>query len=59
MIFCLLIDVISFLCSAESQEIIDGELAARVFQLIQVTDTGSHIQVSWFGACDKVIFSFA
>ncbi|KAI5074563.1 hypothetical protein GOP47_0010524 [Adiantum capillus-veneris] len=29
---------------AESQEIIDGELAARVFQLIQVTDTGSHIQ---------------
>eukprot|EP00850_Spirogloea_muscicola_P007102 SM000035S13082 [mRNA] locus=s35:297618:305506:+ [translate_table: standard] len=30
--------------SAESQEIIDGELAARVFQLIQVTDTGGHIQ---------------
>ncbi|MCO5579366.1 hypothetical protein L7F22_033221 [Adiantum nelumboides] len=29
---------------AESQEIIDGELAARIFQLIQVTDTGSHIQ---------------
>lgn len=29
---------------AESQEIIDGELAARVFQLIQVIDTGSHIQ---------------
>ena len=30
--------------SAEPQEIIDGELAARVFQLIQVTDTGSHLQ---------------
>ena len=33
--------------SAESQEVIDGEVAARVFQLIQVTDTGSHAQV-WF-----------
>jgi exportin-7 len=30
--------------SAESQEVIDGELAARVFQLIQVTDTGFHGQ---------------
>ncbi|KAH9557462.1 hypothetical protein CY35_07G085500 [Sphagnum magellanicum] len=30
--------------SAESQEVIDGELAARVFQLIQVTDTGFHVQ---------------
>jgi exportin-7 len=30
--------------SAESQEVIDGELAARIFQLIQVTDTGSHVQ---------------
>lgn len=30
--------------SAESQEVIDGELAARVFQLIQVTDTGFHTQ---------------
>eukprot|EP00271_Cylindrocystis_brebissonii_P005659 TRINITY_DN17835_c0_g2_i1.p1 TRINITY_DN17835_c0_g2~~TRINITY_DN17835_c0_g2_i1.p1 ORF type:complete len:1060 (+),score=142.88 TRINITY_DN17835_c0_g2_i1:716-3895(+) len=30
--------------SAESQEVIDGELAARVFQLIQVTDTGLHGQ---------------
>ena len=30
--------------SAEPQEVIDGELAARVFQLIQVTDTGSHVQ---------------
>jgi exportin-7 len=30
--------------SAESQEVIDGELAARIFQLIQVSDTGSHVQ---------------
>ncbi|GAQ78625.1 Nuclear transport receptor RanBP16 [Klebsormidium nitens] len=30
--------------SAESQEVIDGELAARVFQLIQVSDTGFHAQ---------------
>ncbi|KAJ7517501.1 hypothetical protein O6H91_21G026900 [Diphasiastrum complanatum] len=30
--------------SAELQEAIDGELTARVFQLVQVTDTGSHIQ---------------
>lgn len=30
--------------SAESQEIIDGDLSARVFQLIQLTDTGSHSQ---------------
>ncbi|XXG52685.1 hypothetical protein AAC387_Pa03g0944 [Persea americana] len=31
-------------CSAESQEIIDAELSARVFQLINVTDSGSHAQ---------------
>ncbi|CAI7934492.1 unnamed protein product [Closterium sp. NIES-54] len=30
--------------SGDSQELIDGELAARVFQLIQVTDTGLHAQ---------------
>ncbi|KAJ7516733.1 hypothetical protein O6H91_22G068900 [Diphasiastrum complanatum] len=30
--------------SAELQEAIDGELTARVFQLIQVSDSGSHIQ---------------
>ena len=30
--------------SAEPQEVIDGELAARIFKLIQVTDTGSHVQ---------------
>eukprot|EP00249_Psilotum_nudum_P023856 c29008_g1_i2 orf=146-1945(-) len=30
--------------SSEPQEIIDGELAARIFQLIQVSDTGSHVQ---------------
>ena len=30
--------------SAEPHEGIDGELAARIFQLIQVTDTGSHAQ---------------
>ncbi|GJP36962.1 hypothetical protein CLOM_g1463 [Closterium sp. NIES-68] len=30
--------------TGESQELIDGELAARVFQLIQVTDTGLHAQ---------------
>eukprot|EP00898_Chlorokybus_atmophyticus_P001655 jgi/Chlat1/2490/Chrsp175S02362 len=30
--------------STESQEVIDGELASRVFQLIQVTDTGIHSQ---------------
>eukprot|EP00242_Pyramimonas_sp_CCMP2087_P001295 CAMPEP_0198228690 /NCGR_PEP_ID=MMETSP1445-20131203/113729_1 /TAXON_ID=36898 /ORGANISM="Pyramimonas sp., Strain CCMP2087" /LENGTH=1057 /DNA_ID=CAMNT_0043909107 /DNA_START=452 /DNA_END=3625 /DNA_ORIENTATION=+ len=28
--------------SAESQEVIDGELASRIFQLIQVMDTGFH-----------------
>lgn len=27
-----------------SQEVIDAELAARIFQLIQVSDTGSHVQ---------------
>ncbi|XP_058078819.1 uncharacterized protein LOC131227118 isoform X2 [Magnolia sinica] len=31
-------------CSTESQEIIDAELAARVFQLINVTDSGLHTQ---------------
>lgn len=30
--------------SSEPQEIIDAELAARVFQLLQITDTGSHVQ---------------
>jgi exportin-7 len=32
-------------CSQESQELIDAELAARVLQLINVTDTGVHAQV--------------
>ncbi|XP_068659491.1 uncharacterized protein [Aristolochia californica] len=31
-------------CSTESQEIIDAELSARVFQLINITDTGLHTQ---------------
>ncbi|KAG9454969.1 hypothetical protein H6P81_007873 [Aristolochia fimbriata] len=31
-------------CSAESQEIIDAELSARVFQLIKISDTGLHTQ---------------
>ncbi|KAL5994858.1 hypothetical protein ACLOJK_024915 [Asimina triloba] len=31
-------------CSMESQEVIDAELAARVFQLINVTDSGLHSQ---------------
>ncbi|XP_031473767.1 uncharacterized protein LOC116246177 isoform X3 [Nymphaea colorata] len=31
-------------CSSEAQEIIDAELAARVFQLINVSDTGLHTQ---------------
>ncbi|GLJ18772.1 hypothetical protein SUGI_0335220 [Cryptomeria japonica] len=31
-------------CSAEPHEIIDAELAARVFQLINISDTGSHVQ---------------
>ncbi|EFJ32102.1 hypothetical protein SELMODRAFT_87550 [Selaginella moellendorffii] len=30
--------------SAEVHEVIDGELSARVFQLLQVTDSGSHVQ---------------
>lgn len=30
--------------SSEPQEIIDAELAARVFQLLKITDTGSHVQ---------------
>ncbi|XP_020528285.1 exportin-7 isoform X3 [Amborella trichopoda] len=36
-------------CSAEPQELIDAELAARVFQLINVTDTGLHTK-----RCDKI-----
>lgn len=47
--------------SAEPQEVIDGELAARVFQLIQVTDTGSHVQryaVSSKQRLDLAILSF-
>ncbi|GAB4836168.1 hypothetical protein Ancab_001081 [Ancistrocladus abbreviatus] len=31
-------------CSAESQEVIDAELSARVLQLIKVTDSGLHSQ---------------
>ncbi|KAL9235176.1 hypothetical protein vseg_009963 [Gypsophila vaccaria] len=31
-------------CSAESQEVIDAELSARVLQLIKVTDSGFHSQ---------------
>nr|DAD43045.1 TPA_asm: hypothetical protein HUJ06_001275 [Nelumbo nucifera] len=31
-------------CSTESQEIIDAELAARVLQLINISDSGLHIQ---------------
>ncbi|XP_030534539.1 exportin-7 isoform X1 [Rhodamnia argentea] len=31
-------------CSMESQEVLDAELSARVLQLINVTDTGSHSQ---------------
>ncbi|XP_074310718.1 uncharacterized protein LOC141646709 [Silene latifolia] len=31
-------------CSAESQEVIDAELSARVLQLVKVTDSGLHIQ---------------
>ncbi|KAF0917476.1 hypothetical protein E2562_020592 [Oryza meyeriana var. granulata] len=31
-------------CSQESQELIDAELAARVLQLINITDTGVHAQ---------------
>lgn len=32
-------------CSAESHELIDAELAARVLQLINITDSGIHHQV--------------
>ncbi|RZR98205.1 hypothetical protein BHM03_00027520 [Ensete ventricosum] len=32
-------------CSMESQELIDAELAARVLQLINITDSGLHSQV--------------
>ncbi|KAF8398165.1 hypothetical protein HHK36_017091 [Tetracentron sinense] len=32
-------------CSAESQEIIDAELSARVLQLVNVTDSGLHTQL--------------
>ncbi|XP_039036143.1 exportin-7-like isoform X2 [Hibiscus syriacus] len=31
-------------CSMESQEVLDAELSARVFQLINVTDSGLHSQ---------------
>ncbi|XP_030465561.1 uncharacterized protein LOC115684822 isoform X1 [Syzygium oleosum] len=31
-------------CSMESQEVLDAELSARVLQLINMTDTGSHSQ---------------
>ncbi|GMH11276.1 hypothetical protein Nepgr_013117 [Nepenthes gracilis] len=31
-------------CSAESQEVIDAELSARVLQIIKVTDSGLHSQ---------------
>lgn len=34
-----------FLCSAESQEVLDAELSARILQLINVTDSGVHSQV--------------
>lgn len=34
------------LCSAESQEVLDAELSARILQLINVTDNGLHSQVS-------------
>ena len=36
-----------FFCSQDSQELFDAELAARVLQLINITDTGVHAQVSW------------
>lgn len=32
-------------CSVESQEVLDAEIAARVLQLINVTDSGVHSQV--------------
>ena len=32
--------------SGEAQEALDGDLAARVFQLIKVTETGVHAKVS-------------
>ena len=31
-----------FPCSGESQEKIDAELSARVFQLVNATDSGLH-----------------
>jgi exportin-7 len=31
--------------SAESQEVLDAEISARVLQLINVTDSGVHSQV--------------
>jgi hypothetical protein len=31
--------------SSESQEVMDAELAARVLQLIKITDSGLHAQV--------------
>jgi hypothetical protein len=36
-----------FFCSQDSQELFDAELAARVLQLINITDTGVHAQVRW------------
>jgi exportin-7 len=33
-----------FFCSQDSQELFDAELAARVLQLINITDTGLHAQ---------------
>jgi len=34
-----------YICSLESQEVLDAELSARVLQLINVTDNGIHSQV--------------
>lgn len=34
-----------FIFSAESQEVLDAEISARVLQLINVTDSGIHSQV--------------
>ena len=35
-------------CSAESQELFDAELSARILQLINVTDSGVHSQVQLY-----------
>lgn len=37
--------LVFFSYSTESQELIDAELAARVLQLINITDSGLHSQV--------------